>query len=165
MSELPDSKARDEGVGSMMKLDVNGLSERLAQGVQRQAARAGGAASSQVEVREGLRISLSELGRARATSKSDDIDEADLPDNIKVLLKLIRALRQQIADKQAELQAQMVGAGADPRLKQMRVEALRSELSSLQGALGAAQASLLAALKQQHLSDDQRLQASRLAMG
>ena len=59
----------------------------------------------------------------------------------------------------------MAESGADPQIKQMRVEALRGELSSLQGALSTAQASLLTALKDKRLSDDQRLQASRLAMG
>ena len=100
----------------------------------------------------------------RATAKNDDIDEADLPDNIKEILKLIRALRQQIAEKQAELQALMAASGVDPQLQQMRVEALRSELSSLQGALSTAQASLVDALKDKRLSDDQRMQAASLAM-
>lgn len=149
----------------MLKLDVSGLGERLAQGIQRQVARASGAAPGEPEVRDGLRVTLSELGKARATAKHDDIEEANLPDNIKEILRLIRALRQQIADKQAELQALMAESGADPRIKQMRVEALRGELSSLQGALSTAQASLLTALKDKRLSDDQRLQASRLAMG
>ena len=78
---------------------------------------------------------------------------------------LIRALRQQIAEKQAELQALMTASGVDPQLQQMRVEALRSELSSLQGAaLSTAQASLVDALKDKRLSDDQRMQAASLAM-
>ena len=131
----------------MLRLDVNAVSERLALGVQRQASRAEGEVPSEQEVRDGLRVTLSELGRVRATAKNDDIDEADLPDNIKEILKLIRALRQQIAEKQAELQALMTASGVDPQLQQMRVEALRSELSSLQGALSAAQASLVDALK------------------
>ena len=148
----------------MLRLDVNAVSERLALGVQRQASRAEGEVPSEQEVRDGLRVTLSELGRVRATAKNDDIDEADLPDNIKEILKLIRVLRQQIAEKQAELQALMTASGVDPQLQQMRVEALRSELSSLQGALSAAQASLVDALKDKRLSDDQRMQAASLAM-
>ena len=58
----------------------------------------------------------------------------------------------------------MAQSGMDPQLKQMRVEALRGELSSLQGALSMAQASLVEALKDKRLSDDQRMQAAKLAM-
>jgi Sec-independent protein translocase protein TatA len=148
---------------------MNGLVERLALGVQRQAARADGEVASEEaseeEMRDGLRVTLSELGKVRAAAaKNDDIDEADLPDNIKEILKMIRALRQQIAEKQAELQALMADSEMDPQLKQMRVEALRSELTSLQGALSTAQASLVDALKDKRLSDDQRMKAASLAM-
>lgn len=148
----------------MLKVDTQGLTERLVLGVQRQMARTEGEEPAEQEVRDGLRVTLSELGRVRATAKNDDIDEADLPDNIKEILKLIRALRQQIAEKQAELQALMAEAGMDPQLTQMRVEALRGELASLQGALSTAQASLVEALKDERLSNDQRMQAASLAM-
>jgi hypothetical protein len=148
----------------MLKVDTQGLTERLVLGVQRQMARTEGEEPAEQEVRDGLRVTLSELGRVRATAKNDDIDEADLPDNIKEILKLIRALRQQIAEKQAELQALMAEAGMDPQLTQMRVEALRGELASLQGALSTAQASLVEALKDERLNNDQRMQAASLAM-
>lgn len=148
----------------MLRVDMQGLSERLASGVQRQAARAEGAVEDEQAVRDGLRVTLSELGQVRATAKNDDIEEADLPDNIKEILKLIRALRLQIAQKQAELQALLAAQELEPQLRQQQVEALRSELSSLQGALSTAQASLVQALKDQRLSDDQRMQAASLAM-
>lgn len=148
----------------MLRVDMHGLHERLALGVQRQEARTEGETTSEQELRDGLRVSLSELGKVRATAQHDDIDEADLPDNIKEILKLIRALRQQIAEKQAELQALMAETGMDPQVRQMRVEALRGELSSLQGALSTTQASLVEALKDKRLSNDQRMQAASLAM-
>lgn len=148
----------------MLRVDMNALRERLVLGVERQAARAEGEPPGEQEVRDGLRVTLSELGRVRATTKHDDIEEADLPDSIKEILKLIRALRQQIAEKQAALQALMAEPEMDPQLKQMSVEALRGELSALQGALSTAQASLVEALKDGRLSDDQRMQASRLAV-
>lgn len=141
-----------------------GLTEGLVQGVQRHVAHAEGRTVSKEEAFDGLRVTLSELGKTRAAAKNDDIDEADLPDNIKEILRMIRALRQQIAEKKAELQAVAAQSATDPQLKQARVEALQSELASLQGALSSAQANLLAALKDQRLSDDQRMQASSLAM-
>lgn len=149
----------------MLRVDMNGVVERLALGVQRQAARADGEVASEEEVRDGLRVTLSELGKVRAAAaKNNDIDKADLPDNIKEILKMIRELRQQIAEKQAELQALMAESDMDPEAKQMRLEMLRGELASLQGALSTAQASLVEALKDKRLSNDQRMQATSLAM-
>ena len=147
----------------MLRIDVNGLHERLSQSLQRQVARAAGEVPSEQEVRDGLRVSLSELGRMRAAAKNDDIDKADLPDHIREILKQIRALRQQIAEKQAELQA-LAAEAMDPLLRQMRTEALRGELSSLQNALISTLASLVEALHDKGLSDGQRMQATSLAM-
>lgn len=148
----------------MVRIGNGGLSENLVLGVQRHVAHAEGQAVSREEAFDGLRVTLSELGKARSAAKNDDIDEAELPDDIKEILKMIRALRQQIAEKKAELQALAAEAGMDPELKQARVDALQTELASLQGALSSAQANLAAALKDQRLSDDQRMQASSLAM-
>ena len=141
-----------------------GLTEGLVQDVQRHVAHAEGRTASKEEAFDGLRVTLSELGKTRAAAKNDDIDEADLPDNIKEILRMIRALRQQIAEKKAELQAVAAQSAMDPQLKQARVEALQTELASLQGTLSSAQANLLAAIKDQRLSDDQRMQASSLAL-
>ena len=149
----------------MLRVDMNGLVERLSLGVQRQVDRAEGVVASEEEVRDGLRVTLSELGKVRAAAaKNNDIDEADLPDNIKEILKMIRELRQQIAEKQAELQALMAESEMDPEAKQMRLDMLRGELASLQGALSTAQSSLVEALKDKRLSNDQRMQATSLAM-
>ena len=143
---------------------AGGLSENLALGVQRHVAHAESRTVSTQEAFDGLRVTLSELGKARAAAKNDDIDEAELPDNIKEILKMIRALRQQIAEKKAELQALATDTTLNPELRQARIEALQGELTSLQAALSGAQASLVAALKDKRLSDDQRMQASSLAM-
>ncbi|MDX5373481.1 MAG: hypothetical protein LPK18_13730 [Pseudomonadaceae bacterium] len=148
----------------MPRVEMQGPSAALALGVQRQAARAAGETASEQALRDGLRVSLSELGRVRASAQHKDIDEAELPDNIKEILKLIRALRQQIAAKQAELEALMATAATDPEQQRLRVEALRGELAALQGALSTAQASLAQALQDKRLSDSQRMQAASLAL-
>ena len=70
----------------MLKVDVNGLTQRLAQAVQRQEARVAGQEPSEQEVHESLRVSLSELSRTRASAKNEDVDEAELPDNIKEIV-------------------------------------------------------------------------------
>lgn len=149
----------------MLRIDVGGLSERLSLGIQRQAARERGETSSAEAVADGLRVSLSELGRVRSTAQNEDIDESNLPDNIKELLRLIRALKQQIAEKQAELEALMAEPGLAPEIRQLRVEALRGELASLQGALSSASANLLKAMRDAGLSEEQMQTAASLALG
>ncbi|UUY07239.1 hypothetical protein LRS11_15565 [Pseudomonas sp. J452] len=149
----------------MLRIDVGGLTERLSLGIQRQVARNNGEAADAEAVADGLRVSLSELGRVRSSTKNADIDESNLPDSVKELLRLIRALKQQIAEKQAELEALMAEPGLAPEIRQLRVEALRSELASLQGALSSASANLLKAMREAGLSDEQMQTAAGLALG
>ncbi|HSC82711.1 MAG TPA: hypothetical protein VLC30_03745 [Pseudomonas sp.] len=111
-----------------------------------------------------MRVSLSELGRTRAAAKNDDIDESGLPDSVKDLLKLIRTLKQQIAEKQQELEALMAEPGLDPQTRRLRAESLQTALASLQGALTAANANLLKAMREAGLGAEQMQTAANLAM-
>lgn len=149
----------------MLRIDVSDLTGRLSLGIQRQVARQNGEVPDAKAVSDGLRVSLSELGQVRASAKNEDIDESNLPDSVKELLRLIRALKQQIAEKKAELEAVLAEPGLNPEVRQLRVEALRSELASLQGALSSASASLLKAMREAGLSDEQMQTAAGLAMG
>ncbi|MBB1519705.1 hypothetical protein [Aquipseudomonas guryensis] len=149
----------------MLRIDVGGLTERLSLGIQRQVARERGETPSAEAITDGLRVSLSELGQVRSSAKNEDIDESNLPDSLKELLRLIRALKQQIAEKKAELEALMAEPGLNPEARQLRVEALRSELASLQGALSSASANLLKAMREAGLSDEQMQAAAGLALG
>lgn len=149
----------------MLRVGAAAVLDRLGLGVQRQAERAGGEEPDAGEVQAGLRVSLSELGRSRAAAKNDDIDESNLPESIKEILKMIRALKQQIAEKKAELEALMAEPGLDPQTRRLRVEALQMELSSLQGALTAASANLIKVMREAGLSGEQMQTAAKLAMG
>ncbi|MGL4318313.1 MAG: hypothetical protein ACRCTL_17080 [Pseudomonas sp.] len=149
----------------MLRVDTAAVIDRLGLGVQRQAERAGGEEPDAGEVMAGLRVSLSELGRTRAAAKNDDIDESGLPDSVKEILKLIRALKQQIAEKQDELKALMAEPGLDPETRRLRVEALQTELAGLQGALSAASANLIKVMREAGLSGEQMQTAAKLAMG
>ncbi len=148
----------------MLRVDAASVIERLDLGVQRQAAQARGEEADPAEVQAGLRVSLSELGRTRAAAKNDDIDESGLPDSVKEILKLIRALKQQIAEKQDELKALMADPGLDPETRRLRVEALQAELSGLQGALSAASAQLIKVMREAGLSAEQMQTAAKLAI-
>ncbi|MBD9484232.1 hypothetical protein IB229_14700 [Pseudomonas sp. PDM14] len=153
-----------------MRIDAGHLTERLAASVQRPAARN---AADSVEsgentvtgsVQEGVRVTLSELGRARSTEKNKDIDDSDLPDTVKDLLKMIRSLKQQLAAKQAELDALMAAQNLDDS-RRTKTEALQTEINSLQSALTGANASLIKAMRDAGLSPEQMQTAGTLALG
>ncbi|MBE7373918.1 hypothetical protein [Pseudomonas lopnurensis] len=136
----------------------------LARSVQRQAS---AAERTPEALRQGLRVSLSELGRslsAKAGEKNRDIDESGLPDSIKQLLKMIRELKAQIAAKEAELKALMADRNLDPEARRLKVEALQSELAMLNGAWASANASLITQMHEQGLGDEQMLTATSLAI-
>lgn len=147
-----------------MRIDITSALNNLNSSFQRQASTA---ERTPEELREGLRVSLSELGRslfAKTEKKNQDIDESGLPDSIKQLLKMIRELKAQIAAKEAELKALMADQNLDPEARQAQLEALQSELAMLNGAWASANANLIKQLQEQGLSDEQMLTATTLAM-
>jgi len=106
----------------------------------------------------GVKVSLSEVGLARsreAENNNADIDESNLPDEVKQLLKMIRELKAQLAEKMAELQALMAQADMDDDAQQARVRALQTEVGSIGGALSTANAQLAQVMRDQKLSSEQ----------
>ncbi|MNQ60218.1 hypothetical protein D3C85_744900 [compost metagenome] len=146
----------------MLRLDTNSPLLRVADAVRRQVARQEGEPVDADALRQGIRVSLSELGKARAAQKNDDIDQSSLPDGIKELLKLIRAIKAQIAERQAELEAIAADRGLDEETRLQRLEAVRSELASLHSALTRANLNLAQAIREARLSDDQALEVNKL---
>ncbi|WP_313110870.1 hypothetical protein [Stutzerimonas nitrititolerans] len=147
-----------------MRIDITSALNNLNTSFQRQASTA---ERTPGELREGLRVSLSELGRslsAKTEKKNQDIDESGLPDSVKQLLKMIRELKAQIAAKEAELKALMADQNLAPEARQVQLEALQSELAMLNGAWASANANLIKQLQEQSLSDEQMLTATTLAM-
>lgn len=146
-----------------MRIESGGSLANLVGGVQRQ--NSAGERSPE-EVREGLRVSLSELGQSLSAKagKDRDIDDSGLPDSIKQLLKMIRELKAQIAEKQAQIDALLGDQCLDPQARRLQLEALQSELASLSGALAAANANLIKLMSDNNLSDEQMMTAASLAM-
>lgn len=103
---------------------------------------------------EGIRVTLSELGKSKseASQKNQDIDDSNLPDLIKQMLKLIRDLKLQIDQKMLELQAVSGDKGMTSDEQQLRMQALQSELATLNGALSSAYGSLTKAMRDMQLS-------------
>lgn len=136
------------------------LSNRLSIALQRRNAAAESSHEDGQALRDGLRVSLSALGKVHsaAAQKNRDIDESSLPDTIKQVLRMIRALKAQIVQKKVELTALM----ADTR--RMRIEALQGELASLPGALSSASAMLLKTVREQGLSAQQMQEVATLSI-
>lgn len=146
-----------------MRIQSSGPLSNLAQGVQRQFT---AEQRSPEQVREGLRVSLSELGKSMSTKpdKNEDIDKSELPQAIKDLLKMIRELRAQIAEKQAQIDAIMSDQSLDAEAKRQQVEGLQTELASLNSALTTANANLIKLMRENGLSSEQMQAATTLAM-
>ncbi|MGG2396893.1 hypothetical protein ACJRW5_08075 [Pseudomonas sp. SH1-B] len=146
-----------------MRIEPSGHLRNLVQGVQRQFT---AAEPTPEEVREGLRVSLSELGKqlASKSEKNQDIDDSDLPAAIKDLLKQIRELQAKIAEKQAELESVAGDRSLDDDTRRLRLDALRTELASLNAALTSANATLIKLMHENGLSNEQMTAVASLAM-
>lgn len=149
-----------------MRVEASTLVSRIGQAVERRDADLDSAPpSAEQKLRDGIRVTLSEQGRAasQAARSNDDIDESDLPDTIKDLLKRIRELKAQLAERQAELRAVMADASLDDEARQIKADALRTEIASLSSALAGANAQLIKAIREQGLSNQQLQQVATLS--
>jgi hypothetical protein len=102
------------------------------------------------------------LAMTEAKKSDSDIEESGLPDNVQQVLKMIRKIKAQIAEKQAELQAVMADKRLSPEEARIKISSLQSALSALQASLVTAQTSLAKAMK--GLSGDDALKAASLSM-
>ncbi|UUD64767.1 hypothetical protein D16iCDA_03460 [Pseudomonas seleniipraecipitans] len=117
----------------------------------------GAAPAAGAPAEPGLKVTLSAEGlmRSKTESKNSDIDESGLPDTVKQLLKMIRELKAQLAEKMAELQALMAQSDMDDETRQARAQALQTEVGSISGALTTATAELARVMRDQKLSTEQ----------
>ncbi|AJG22925.1 hypothetical protein [Cupriavidus basilensis] len=117
---------------------------------------------------DGIHVDLSPAGRTLAASKpasgrNSDIDNSNLPDTAKNLLKRIRELREELARKQQELQAVASAQNLTADQKQVRLAALNQAMSSLSGAIASTTAALAKSMEK--ASPEQQMSAAALAMG
>ncbi|WP_219269205.1 hypothetical protein [Pseudomonas sp. Xaverov 259] len=105
---------------------------------------------------EGVAVTISGAAmKAAADEKTSnsDIDDSGLADNVKNLLKMIREIKKQIAEKQAEMAALMADKNLSPDQMRARLSGLQSALSALQASLVGMQTSLTKAMKDMSASD------------
>ncbi|SDW64009.1 hypothetical protein SAMN05444064_105202 [Pseudomonas syringae] len=116
---------------------------------------------------EGVKVSLSTASLNKSAAESDpnrDIKESNLPDNVKNTLIRIRELKQQIAEKTAELQAVMADSSLSPQARQAKAGSLQTVLATLNAGLMTASAALEKASNSGHMTDDQVSQTAMLSM-
>ena len=115
-------------------------------------------------------VDISPLGRSLSAqssqrTKNGDIDNSDLPDAVKTLLKMIRELRAALEKKMQELREVQADMSLTPEQKKERMQMIQTEISGLSSALVGATQSLNQLLNGDTLTDDQKMQAGALAMG
>ena len=111
---------------------------------------------------EGVTVTISGAAlKAVASKANSDIDDSGLDDSVKQILKMIRKLKQQIAEKMAELQAVANDNSLTPEQARVKTNNIQGAISALQAGLMTSQGSLLKAMKS--LSADGALKAASLA--
>ncbi|PKH27115.1 hypothetical protein [Pseudomonas fluorescens] len=114
---------------------------------------------------EGVKVTFSGaalLAISDTRKSNSDIEESGLPDDVQQVLKMIREIKKQIAEKQAELAAVMADKTLSPEQARVKVNNLQGALAALNASLVTAQASLSKAMK--GLSGDDAMKAASLAM-
>ena len=119
------------------------------------------------------RASISDLGRtlSRASPVSAgtpgryrDIDDSDLPETVKHLLRMIRDLRERLAELVRDLQAVQADESLDPETRRTRLLQLRAQMSALNGALMSATQKLASLMRGMQLDQAQQMSAAQLAL-
>lgn len=115
-------------------------------------------------------VTISPLGRGLAaestqrTDKNADINNSDLPDAVKTLLKMIRELHAALEKKMQALQEVQADMSLTPAQKKERMQRIQTEIAGLSSALVGATQDLNQMLKGDTLTDDQKMVAGTLAM-
>ena len=112
---------------------------------------------------EGVSVTISgaALKAAGAQKSNSDIEDSGLSENAQRLLKMIRDVKKQIAEKQQQLQQVLANSSLSPEQAKAQASALQGEISSLSQSLISLNASLGKAM--QDMSSEDKLIAASLA--
>jgi hypothetical protein len=114
---------------------------------------------------EGVKVSLSGASIAKAASvggENSDIEDSGLPENVQQLLKMIRKLQKQIAEKKALIEAVMADKRLSNEEKINKVAALRGAIAALNTGLITANLALSNVVGQSGMTADQNLKVGSL---
>ncbi|WXL24017.1 hypothetical protein WG219_11690 [Ectopseudomonas mendocina] len=147
-----------------MKISEAELAGRINRTIEANTQAEGKGAAEPERFFDSVRVSLSEGARARSMSEQADkaIDESDLPGDVKTILKMIRELKEKLAEALLRLRETMSDDTLTPDERRVLLESIQLEVSTLQSALTKANASLIDAMKLHGLSDLQISEALQL---
>ena len=112
-------------------------------------------------------MSLSGASIEKAASvggENSDIEDSGLPENIQQLLKMIRKLQKQIAEKKALIEAIMADKRLSNEEKIIKVASLRGAIAALNTGLITANLALSKVVGQSGLTADQNMKVGSLLM-
>lgn len=116
---------------------------------------------------EGVKVSLSGASIEKSAGvggENSDIDDSGLPENIQQLLKMIRKLQKQIAEKKALIEAVMADKRLSNEEKIIKTAALRGAIAALNTGLITANLALSKVVGQSGLTADQNMKVGSLLM-
>ncbi|WP_166222344.1 hypothetical protein [Pseudomonas atagonensis] len=116
---------------------------------------------------ESVKVSLSGAAiekSASAGGDNRDIEESGLPENIQQLLKMIRQLQQQIAEKNARIKAVMADKTLSTEERIAKLAALKGAIAALNNGLITANLSLSKVMNQSNLTPEQTMKTAALLM-
>ncbi|HEX4546839.1 hypothetical protein [Pseudomonas sp.] len=114
---------------------------------------------------EGVKVSLSNASIEKAFSaggENSDIEDSGLPENVQQLLKMIRKLQKEIAEKKARMAAVMTDKRLTNEEKVNMLAALRGAIAALNTGLISANLALSKVMDQSGLSAEQNLKLGSL---
>jgi len=114
---------------------------------------------------EGVKVSLSGASiekSASAGGENSDIEDSGLPENIQQLLKMIRKLQKQIAEKKALIEAVIADKRLSNEEKIIKTAALRGAIAALNTGLITANLALSKVVGQSGLTADQNMKVGSL---
>ena len=119
------------------------------------------------------RASISDLGRAMSMAASGstatrsryrDIDDSDLPEAVKHLLRMIRDLRERLAELARELGAVQADESLDQETRRARLLQLRARMSAMNSALMSATQKLASLMRDMRMDQARQMSAAQLAL-
>jgi hypothetical protein len=103
-------------------------------------------------------------GRPAASGRYKDIDDSDLPDTVKHLLRMIRELREKLAKLAQELNDVQNDRHMNPDTRRTRLLQIQAQISALNGAMLTATRKLAGMLRDLKLDQAQQMSAAQLAL-
>lgn len=129
-------------------------------------AASGATASSQASISDRGRalFEMSSKTASHTAKRNQSIDDSELPDSVKNLLRMIRELRERLAKLSQELQEVQADRTMNPDVKRTRLLQIQAQMSAMNGAILMATRKLASLMRDLKLDKEQQMSAGMLAL-